>query len=115
MHTRSAPPLASPCARACCAARAKLSSLHGAAGGAAALAAASFGDPAAAFDVAKALAATGKQVEAADALLSLMRSTKPDWSDGAARKMLLQIFDSLGPTHPATVAGRRQLSKLLFR
>jgi putative thioredoxin len=37
-----------------------------------------------------------------------------EWQDQAARKQLIKLFDALGPNHPATVAGRRKLSAVLF-
>ena len=37
-----------------------------------------------------------------------------EWNEDAARKQLLKIFEALGPTHPATVNGRRKLSSMLF-
>ena len=37
------------------------------------------------------------------------------WNEEAARKQLLQFFEAWGFTDPATLAGRRKLSSLLFR
>ena len=51
--------------------------------------------------------------DAMEQLLHVVKTDR-DWEDQAARKQLLKFFDALGPTHPATVAGRRQLSAVLF-
>lgn len=51
---------------------------------------------------------------AIDTLLDLVREA-PAWNDGAARKKLLAVFDTVGASHPAVIAGRKRLSKLLFR
>lgn len=36
------------------------------------------------------------------------------WNEDGARKQLVQFFEAWGPTDPATIAGRRKLSSLLF-
>ncbi|MGH6943711.1 MAG: thioredoxin [Geminicoccaceae bacterium] len=54
------------------------------------------------------------QVEAAiEHLLAMVRKDR-DWQDQAARKRLVRLFEALGPKHPATIAGRRKLSAVLF-
>jgi putative thioredoxin len=54
------------------------------------------------------------QIEAAiDQLLVIVRRDR-GWNDEAARKRLLTFFEALGHSHPATVAGRRKLSTVLF-
>ena len=54
------------------------------------------------------------QVEAAvEHLLAIVRKDR-DWQDQAARKRLVRFFEALGPSHPATVGGRRKLSAVLF-
>lgn len=65
------------------------------------------------YDLAMAHYAAGRNEEAIEELVEIVRREKA-WDDEAARKMLLQIFDALGPTDPATVAGRRKLSSVLF-
>jgi putative thioredoxin len=65
------------------------------------------------YDLAIALNARGQRNEAADALLAIIKSER-GWSDGAARKQLLQFFEAWGNMDPATVAARRKLSALLF-
>ena len=66
------------------------------------------------FDLAVALNAKGDRNEATDALVEIMKRDRT-WNDEAARKQLLQFFESWGPMDKASVAGRRKLSGLLFR
>ena len=47
------------------------------------------------------------------ALLEIVRRDR-NWNDEAARKQLLKVFEALGPKDPATLAGRRKLSSILF-
>jgi len=65
------------------------------------------------FDLAVVLNAEGKKLEAAEALVALMRRDR-SWGDDAARKKLLELFEAWGPKDPATLRGRRMLSSLLF-
>ncbi len=65
------------------------------------------------FDLALARYASGQQEAAVDDLLEIVRHNK-SWNEEAARKQLIKFFEALGPTHPLTVTGRRQLSSLLF-
>jgi len=65
------------------------------------------------FDLALALNADGFKLEAAEALVKLMRQNR-DWNEDAARKKLLELFDAWGPKDPATLKGRRLLSTALF-
>ena len=65
------------------------------------------------FDLALALHAEGRDEEAIDALVEIVKRAR-DWNDQAARKQLLELFEALGPTDPVTVAGRRKLSAILF-
>ena len=71
------------------------------------------GDHQARFDLALALHAEGRNEEAIDALVEIVRRAR-EWNDQAARRQLLELFDVLGPTDPVTVAGRRKLSAVLF-
>src|SRR5690554_2520626 len=48
-----------------------------------------------------------------DALLALMKSDRA-WSDDAARRTLLRVFDVLGAEHPLTVSYRRKLFAMLY-
>lgn len=50
---------------------------------------------------------------AIDVLVDSVRIAR-EWNDGAARALLLEVFDALGNTHPLTAQGRRRLSSVLF-
>jgi len=65
------------------------------------------------YDLAVALNAAGRRDAAAQELLNLVKRDRA-WNDEAARKLLLQLFESWGPLDPATHTARRQLSALLF-
>jgi putative thioredoxin len=65
------------------------------------------------YDLAVALNAAGKREAAAQALLVIIKQDRK-WNDEAARKLLLEFFESWGPVDAATRAARRQLSSLLF-
>jgi putative thioredoxin len=65
------------------------------------------------FDLAVALAARGKNDEALEHLLDLMRRDR-NWNEQAARKQLVQLFDAWGPKDALTLEGRRRLSSILF-
>lgn len=65
------------------------------------------------FALSQALFARGNVEAAIDELLRILRAER-DWNDDAARKQLVKIFDALGPKHPATTAGRRKMSSILF-
>jgi len=70
-------------------------------------------DLAARYDLARAHLA-GLNVEGAIAELVELTRRNREWEDQKARKLLLDIFDALGPKHPQTALGRRQLSAVLF-
>ncbi|MFN3483222.1 thioredoxin [Rhabdaerophilum calidifontis] len=65
------------------------------------------------FDLALALNARGKRLEAVEHLIAILRKDR-GWNDEAARRQLIQFFDAWGPTDEATLIGRRQLSATLF-
>jgi putative thioredoxin len=65
------------------------------------------------FDLAVVRNAEGKRVEAAEALVALMKLDRT-WNDDGARKKLLELFEAWGPKDPATIKGRRLLSAVLF-
>ena len=65
------------------------------------------------FDLALALNAEGKRVEAAEALVASFKRDR-SWNDDGARKKLLEFFEAWGPKDPATLKGRRLLSAALF-
>jgi putative thioredoxin len=65
------------------------------------------------FDLALLLLAKNQNDAAIDELLEIVRRDR-GWNDEAARKQVIKVFEALGPTHAATVAGRRRLSSILF-
>jgi putative thioredoxin len=65
------------------------------------------------IDLAQALAATGKPIEALDQLIESIRRDRK-WNEEAARKQLVLLFEAWGPKDPATLEGRRRLSSVLF-
>ncbi|HEX4296904.1 MAG TPA: thioredoxin [Devosia sp.] len=65
------------------------------------------------FDLAIALNAEGKRVEAAEQLVALMKRDRT-WNEDGARRKLLDFFEAWGMKDPATLKGRRMLSALLF-
>ncbi len=64
-------------------------------------------------DLAAALNAAGKRMEAADQLLTIVRKDRK-WNDDGARKQLVQLFEAWGATDEATLEGRKKLSSILF-
>lgn len=58
--------------------------------------------------------AAGSRDEAADTLLKMVEVDR-EWSEGAARAKLLQIFEAVGLEDPWVAATRRRLSTILFR
>jgi len=65
------------------------------------------------YDLAVALNAADRRAEAADHLLSIVRTDRK-WNDDGARKQLVQFFEAWGPMDEATVEGRKRLSSILF-
>ncbi len=65
------------------------------------------------FDLALALNAKGRRLEALDHLIEIVRRDRK-WNDDGARKQLVQLFEAWGPADEATVAGRKRLSSILF-
>jgi putative thioredoxin len=65
------------------------------------------------FDLAVALNAAGKRLEAADHLLAIIRRDRK-WDDDGARKKLVQFFEAWGMDDDATVESRKRLSTILF-
>jgi putative thioredoxin len=55
----------------------------------------------------------GQVDPAIDELMAIVRADR-GWQDDGGRRQLLKLFDALGPRHPSTIRGRRQLSTLLF-
>ena len=82
----------------------------------AALAEASEADPKnhqARYDYAIALNAHGRREDAVDQLVAIVKADRK-WEDDGAREKLLEFFTAWGNSDPATVAGRRALSSVLF-
>lgn len=71
------------------------------------------GDHQARFDLAVALAGAGSREKAVEHLLAILTADR-EWNDSAARTKLVSFFDAWGPKDPATIAGRRKMSSLLF-
>lgn len=65
------------------------------------------------LELANALMAAGDRDGAADALLHII-ATDREWSDGAAKARLLEIFALIGLEDPWVAATRRKLSAILF-
>ncbi len=65
------------------------------------------------IDLAMALYGAGDRQSAIDELLETIRRDRR-WSDEAARKQLVKLFEALGPADPLTISARRRLSSLLF-
>ena len=70
-------------------------------------------DQQARLDLATALHAAGDVEQAIDVLLESFRLDQ-EWNDGAAKQQLFTIFDSLKPTDPLALKGRRRLSSIAF-
>ena len=65
------------------------------------------------YDLALALNAEGKRLEAAESLIAVFKRDRT-WNEDGARKKLLEFFDAWGVKDPATLKGRRLLSAALF-
>ncbi len=65
------------------------------------------------FEYAESAFAADDKDKAVDGLIVLMRKHK-NWQEDRARKQLLKYFEAWGAMDPASVAGRRKLSSLLF-
>jgi putative thioredoxin len=65
------------------------------------------------FDLALAYYAASEREAAVDELLEIVRRDRK-WNDEAARKQLVKLFESFGPTDPLTIAARKRLSSILF-
>lgn len=65
------------------------------------------------FDLALQRIATCDLEAAMDSLVEIVRLDR-EWQEQKARKLLLDIFEALGPAHPLTAQGRRRLSAVLF-
>lgn len=66
------------------------------------------------FDLAVGLSAANQREAAVDHLIEIVKRDRT-WTEDGARKQLVQFFEAWGPMDPATIAGRRKLSTILFR
>jgi putative thioredoxin len=66
-----------------------------------------------ALDYAKGLAGHGEFDKAVDVLLASIKLDR-EWNAGAARALLLQVFDAAGQGSDVTRSGRKRLSSILF-
>ena len=71
-------------------------------------------DHAARIDLAVALNAADEREKAMDQLIEAIKRDRA-WNEEAARKQLVKFFEAWGFSDPASVAGRRKLSSVLFR
>jgi putative thioredoxin len=65
------------------------------------------------LDLAVAQFAEGEREQAAENLLTIIR-TEREWNDSAAKKQLLKFFEAMGASDPVTIAARKKLSSILF-
>ena len=65
------------------------------------------------FDLALIHNAKNHREAAVNALVEIVQRDR-SWQDDGARIELLRLFEAWGPTDPATIAGRRKLSRVLF-
>jgi putative thioredoxin len=65
------------------------------------------------LELAKALAATGRNEEAVEHLLYSVRKNRA-YNNEAARLFLLTVFEAEGPQSEVSIKGRRELSSILF-
>ncbi|MBL4747229.1 MAG: tetratricopeptide repeat protein [Magnetovibrio sp.] len=65
------------------------------------------------FELAQTLWAAQRIDEAIEHLLDIVRRDR-GWQDAAGRKLLIKIFDTLGPHDPTTIEARKQLSAIFF-
>tara|TARA_B100000686_G_C16726897_1_gene938332 strand:- start:96 stop:1016 length:921 start_codon:yes stop_codon:yes gene_type:complete len=65
------------------------------------------------FDLALGLFGNGERALAIDHLIEIMK-LEQTWNDGAARKQLIQFFDTMNPADEETITGRRKMSAVLF-
>ncbi len=66
------------------------------------------------FDLAVGLSGANQREAAVDHLIEIVKRDRT-WTEDGARKQLVQFFEAWGPMDPATIAGRRKLSTILFR
>ena len=65
------------------------------------------------YDYAIALNALGRREDAVEQLIVIVKADRK-WEEDGAREKLIEFFAAWGNTDPATIAGRRALSSVLF-
>lgn len=65
------------------------------------------------YEYAESCFAKGFKDKAVDSLIEIIRANRA-WEDEKAKKLLLKYFEAWGFADPASVAGRRKLSSVLF-
>ncbi len=65
------------------------------------------------FELAKALAGSGRLDDAVDELIAIIEQDRA-WNDEAARKQLLTVFEAAGLMSDTAKRGRKRLSAVLF-
>jgi putative thioredoxin len=65
------------------------------------------------FDLALVYNAQNQREEAAQALVEIVKRDR-SWQEDGARSELLKLFEAWGPSDPASIAGRKMLSRVLF-
>jgi len=70
-------------------------------------------DPDACLQLARAYISRGALDEASEVLLGMIARDR-EWKDGAAKALLLRVFDAAGAASQTAKTGRRKLSSILF-
>lgn len=70
-------------------------------------------DHAARFELAEAQIASGDHEDASDSLFHILNADL-GWNEGAAKELLLKLFEAAGPKADVTKKGRRRLSSIMF-
>ena len=65
------------------------------------------------FELATALLSSGDEEAAVFELLTILKKER-HWNEGAAKHLMLQIFESLGSEHVLTKSGRRRLANIVL-
>ena len=65
------------------------------------------------FELATALLSSGDEETAVFELLTILKKER-HWNEGAAKYLMLQIFESLGSEHELTKSGRRRLANIVL-
>lgn len=69
------------------------------------------------YELAQAMLAAGREEEAMSELLQIIKHEKRSgqvWNEGAAKTLVLQLFDSVGSDHELVKKGRRRLANILL-